>query len=76
MQAVEPRNGAEAHQSIDIDLIAARKLFMANRGIWDAMPTAGPQVSFVHTEAEVDLYLGLARDFLQAIRKCKIPQWM
>jgi glutamate-1-semialdehyde 2,1-aminomutase len=68
MQAVEPRNGAEAHRSIDIDLIATRKLFMANRGIWDAMPTAGPQVSFVHTEAEVDLYLGYARDFLKTIR--------
>jgi len=68
MQAVEPRNGAEAHRSIDIDLIATRKLFMANRGIWDAMPTAGPQVSFVHTEAEVDLYLGHARDFLKTIR--------
>ncbi len=58
----------QAHQSIDVDLIAARKLFMANRGIWDAMPTAGPQVSFVHTEDEVDLYLGHARDFLKAIR--------
>jgi glutamate-1-semialdehyde aminotransferase len=69
MQAVEPRNGAEAHKSIDIELIAARKLFMANRGIWDAMPTAGPQVSFVHTEAEADLYLDHACDFLKAIRK-------
>jgi len=68
MQPDEPRNGAQAHQSIDIDLIAARKLFMANRGIWDAMPTAGPQVSFVHTGDEVDLYLAQARDFLKAIR--------
>jgi len=68
MQAAEPRNGAEAYRSIDVDLIAARRLFMANRGIWEAMPTAGPQVSFVHTEAEVDQYLGLAREFLHAVR--------
>jgi len=68
MQAAEPRNGAEAFLSIDTVLIAARKLFMANRGIWDAMPTAGPQVSFAHTAAEVDLYVAHARDFLQSIR--------
>lgn len=69
MRTEPPRNGAEAYASIDIELIAARKVFMANRGIWDAMPTAGPQVSFVHDEAEVDLYLGHAREFLKAIRR-------
>jgi glutamate-1-semialdehyde 2,1-aminomutase len=68
MQAAEPRNGAEAYRSIDADLIGARKLFMANRGIWDAMPTAGPQVSFVHTEAEIDVYIGHAGDFLNSVR--------
>jgi len=68
MQPAKPRNGAEACLSIDVELIAARKLYMANRGIWDAMPTAGPQVSFVHTAAEVDLYLNHARSFLKAIR--------
>jgi glutamate-1-semialdehyde 2,1-aminomutase len=68
MSTGEPRNGSEASASIDVELIAARKLFMANRGIWDAMPTAGPQVSFVHDEAEVELYLGLAREFLRSIK--------
>jgi glutamate-1-semialdehyde 2,1-aminomutase len=43
-------------------------LYMANRGIWDAMPTAGPQASFVHTAADVDLYLNHPRSFLKAIR--------
>ena len=62
-----PKNGKEACESIDLDFISARKLFMANRQIWDAMATAGPQVSFVHTEDDVDLYLGCAEDFLTQI---------
>jgi len=63
-----PRNGAEAFRSIHPDFISARKLWMANRGVWDAMATAGPQVSFSHNESHVDTYLELARAYLQAIR--------
>lgn len=62
-----PRNGEEAYKSIDMPLISARKVFMANRGVWDAMATAGPQVSFVHTQANVDRYLDVAREFHLAI---------
>jgi glutamate-1-semialdehyde aminotransferase len=62
-----PKNGKEAYQSINLELISARKLFMANRGIWDAMATAGPQVSFVHTQADIDTYLGCAEQFLKQI---------
>lgn len=62
-----PRNGGEASQSMRIDFISARKLWMANRGIWDAMPSAGPQVSFAHTADDVDQYVRTARPFLEAI---------
>ncbi|HZO22480.1 MAG TPA: aminotransferase class III-fold pyridoxal phosphate-dependent enzyme [Steroidobacteraceae bacterium] len=62
-----PRNGTEALRSVQIGFIAARKLWMANRGVWDAMPTAGPQVSFVHTADDVDTYLRTVRPFLEAI---------
>ncbi len=37
---------------------------MANRGIWDAIASAGPQASFAHTEADIDLYVATAADFL------------
>lgn len=67
LQPELPKNGEQAYASIDIEFISARKLFMANRGIWDAMATAGPQVSFVHSEADVNQYLGTARKFLDAI---------
>jgi len=62
-----PKNGAEAYESIDMEMISARKMFMANRGIWDAMATAGPQVSFAHTEEHVDTYISSAREFIGQI---------
>ena len=36
-----PRTGAEGYQSLDYELIDARRGFMANRGIWDAVAAAG-----------------------------------
>ena len=32
---------------------------MANRGVWDAIASAGPAVSFAHDAADVDEYLGV-----------------
>ena len=62
-----PKNGKEAYESIDLEFISARKLFMANRQIWDAMATAGPQVSFVHTVDDVESYLDCAEEFLKHV---------
>jgi len=62
-----PRDGAEAMRSIDLPLISARRLWMANRGVWDAVASAGPQVSFSHGVGEVDAYVALAREFIGAI---------
>jgi glutamate-1-semialdehyde aminotransferase len=62
-----PQNGADAERSLDSDLIDTRRVFLANRGIWDAVASAGPQVSFVHSEADVDSYLATAGEFLDAI---------
>ncbi|MEX2200741.1 MAG: aminotransferase class III-fold pyridoxal phosphate-dependent enzyme [Dongiaceae bacterium] len=62
-----PRNADEAGRSIDYELIDARRIFMANRGIWDAIASAGPAVSFAHEPADVDEYLGVADAFLAEI---------
>jgi hypothetical protein len=59
-----PRNGAEAGVSLDSELIDARRLYMANRGIWDAVQSAGPQASLVHEPADIDRYVACARQFL------------
>lgn len=62
-----PMNGTEAAQSIDFELIDARRVFMANRGLWDAVASAGPQASLAHSESDIDRYLATAREFLEAV---------
>ena len=37
---------------------------MANRGVWDAIGSAGPAASFEHAEADVDEYLRALDMFL------------
>jgi glutamate-1-semialdehyde aminotransferase len=63
-----PRNGSEAANSIDFELIDARRVYMANRGIWDAIASAGPQASFAHTSADIDRYVAVAGEFLDKVR--------
>ncbi len=63
-----PRNGREASLSIDKDLIAARRVYMANRGVWEAIWSAGTQVSFAHSRADLDRYLDLADAFLGEVQ--------
>ena len=62
-----PRNGSEGARSIVPLLVDARSLFLANRGVWDAIPTAGPSVSTAHVEEDVDAYLAAHGAFLDAI---------
>ncbi|WP_374370753.1 aminotransferase class III-fold pyridoxal phosphate-dependent enzyme [Dongia sp.] len=59
-----PTNAEAATRSIDTDFIDARRVFMANRGFWDAVASAGPQVSFAHQPADIDLYVTQADGFL------------
>jgi len=59
-----PGNLKEAELSLDFGFIDTRRVFMANRGIWDAVTSAGPQVSFAHVARDVDRYLSTAEQFL------------
>ena len=59
-----PRNGAEATLSLDYAMIDARRVFMANRGVWEAIATAGPAASFAHTPADIESYVKVADEFL------------
>ena len=40
---------------------------MANRGIWEAIATAGPSASFAYTDADIDYYLNVLSSFLDEI---------
>jgi hypothetical protein len=62
-----PTNAAEAAESMDIDLIDTRRAFMANREVWDAVVSAGPQVSFAHTAEDIARYVERADAFLSEI---------
>lgn len=59
-----PRTAADARPSMDADFSSARRLYMANRGIWDAIATAGPQVSFAHSQDDIMTYRSCASGFL------------
>ena len=62
-----PRNAEEAAISLDPQFIDARRVFLANRGIWDAIASAGPQVSFAHQRDDIARYLEAVGEFLQEV---------
>jgi len=62
-----PRTGDDGERSLDFELIDARRVFMANRGIWDAVAAAGPQVSIAHTSADIETYLRAVDEFLGCV---------
>ncbi|MDQ7248748.1 aminotransferase class III-fold pyridoxal phosphate-dependent enzyme [Dongia sedimenti] len=62
-----PTNAAEASESMDIEMIDTRRVFMANRAVWDAVVSAGPQVSFAHNAGDIARYVTLADAFLGEI---------
>jgi glutamate-1-semialdehyde 2,1-aminomutase len=52
-----PRTAAEAAPAIDVPLRRLMRVYLANRGVWDAIVGAGPTCSVAATEDDVDLYL-------------------
>ena len=54
---VLPRTAAEAHAAHDPELYRLLRLFMANRGVWEAMEWAGPAVSVAATDGDIAAYL-------------------
>lgn len=64
-----PRNNEEAGLSILYELIDARRCFLSNRGIWDAIASAGPSASFAHQSSDIDVYLNAVDEFIGEIRR-------
>ena len=62
-----PRTGEDGSASVVLPLVDARKVFMLNRWIWDAVASAGPSVSYANTESDVDLYIAAAGEFLDEL---------
>ncbi|MGH2594564.1 MAG: transaminase [Actinomycetota bacterium] len=52
-----PRNALEARAAKDILLTLTTRVYLANRGVWDAIVGAGPTCSVPATEDDVDRYV-------------------
>ncbi len=63
----EPKTGEQALALRDQLLTRTQRLFLANRGVWEALPGAGPTVAVPAREADVDRYLDGYASFLGAV---------
>ena len=59
-----PRTSRESYASMDPLFTDTRRVFFANRGVWDAISSAGPHPGFSHEPADIDAYLEVLSDFL------------
>jgi glutamate-1-semialdehyde 2,1-aminomutase len=59
-----PRTAAEALATLDVPLRRLMRIYLANRGVWDAIVGAGPTCSVAATDDDVDVYLAAFRDLM------------
>jgi glutamate-1-semialdehyde 2,1-aminomutase len=62
-----PRNALEAKQIEDPPFTALWRLFLANRGVWEAIPGAGPTVAVPGRAEDVDQYLSVVNELLDDV---------
>ena len=62
------RPGAQAQALTDGQLTDLMRLWLANRGIWDALPGAGPTVPVPAAPADVTRYVSAYAELLAALR--------
>ncbi|MEX1046942.1 MAG: aminotransferase class III-fold pyridoxal phosphate-dependent enzyme [Actinomycetota bacterium] len=59
-----PRTGAEAFEIADDELTRTVRIWLANRGVWEALPGAGPTVPVPAAKSDVDRYVGAYGELL------------
>lgn len=64
-----PTNAIEARATFDVELYNLQRLYMANRGIWEAISTAGPACGIQTTSADVEDYLDVLDGFLHDLKE-------
>lgn len=64
-----PTNALEARASFDVDLFNVQRLYMANRGVWEAIDSAGPACGIQTSQEDVDRYLEVLDSFLRECRR-------
>jgi glutamate-1-semialdehyde 2,1-aminomutase len=59
-----PRTATEAMATLDVPLRRLVRVYLANRGVWDAIVGAGPTCSVTATDEYVDAYLAAFGDLV------------
>lgn len=62
-----PINAIEARASFNVELYNLQRLYMANRGVWEAIYSAGPACGIQTTDGDVQLYLETLDAFLHDV---------
>jgi glutamate-1-semialdehyde 2,1-aminomutase len=62
-----PRNAEEARACEDRLLTNLLRVYLANRGVWEAIPGAGPTVAVPATTEDVDRYLSAYGELLSEL---------
>ncbi len=52
-----PRDADEAYETLDVPLRRLMRVYLANRGVWEAIIGAGPTCSVPASEGDVDVYV-------------------
>jgi glutamate-1-semialdehyde 2,1-aminomutase len=63
-----PRTGAQAHALTDDLLTRLMRIWLANRGVWEALPGAGPTAPVPATPADVARYVQAYGELLACLR--------
>jgi glutamate-1-semialdehyde 2,1-aminomutase len=59
-----PRNAAEYYEHDNVGLDLLKRVYFANRGVWEALIGAGPTASVAATREDVDHYLAVLEEFV------------
>lgn len=62
-----PRTNAEAQAATDSGLRDLMRVYMANRGVWEAIYSASPAVSMAADRADIELYLSIYESCLDEL---------
>ena len=59
-----PHDAREANESLDVPLRRTMRVYMANRGVWDAIVGAGPTCPVPAELDDVDRYIAAYSEFI------------
>src|SRR4029079_15821546 len=62
-----PRTAPEARETFDVPLRRFMRVYLANRGVWDAIVGAGPTCSVAATDEDVDAYVAAFADLIDEL---------